>query len=107
MYITDVILMPIDEPNGLIVPGSRTWNVPLGVDTTGALTGAKEESIARFINPLNDAGRPQQYRGVPIYLEPGIRNRIYWLPFTTSPFVLGTYRMRVDLVPRWAGLRTD
>jgi hypothetical protein len=107
LYITDIILMPIDEPNGLITPYPQAWNVPVGIDSTGALTGAKDEVIARYINPLSDAGRPQEYRGVPITLVPQKRNRLYWLPFTTAPYNVGTYRMRVDIVPRWAGLRTD
>jgi hypothetical protein len=108
LWITDIILMPIDEPNGLIKPDVRTWNVPYGIDTTGTFTNGRDEMIARFINPLSDAGRPLPYRGVPITLMPKKENRIYWLPFVdTSPYVTGTYRIRVDIVPRWSGLRDE
>lgn len=112
--VWDVVLMPIDEACAVITPDTQTWGTSksIAIDNTGALFNpdANNLAFARIMGSSGitaDGGKSQQYRGVPILLQPNVKNRLYFLLTapSASDVVLHRYRMRVDIVPRSRGLR--
>lgn len=104
--ITDVFLMPLDEP--MLKIDNRTtggFDDDVFADTTGYFS--LTDVLAGAVGDL--AAKPVA-SGQSIYLVPGITNRLYFNAgiYGTSPLAshLGYY-VGVNLLPRWSGIRDE
>jgi len=119
LYVTDMFLMPIDE--GAIV-------TKFGVSALGALESLHSiyDNTGYFMhgqigdynsswsysipaNKLQERDSPE-LSGSPIYLTPGVDNRLIVLGYdysTNRSIADGahTYEVKVNIVPRWSGIR--
>lgn len=110
LYIADLILIPIDEgawlqQSGEAIGAGNSWIY----DNTGYyLHGRHGEYIED-----NFSVATTEHRGSEFYLTPGKRNRLIMYA-DLSPNLAGTeaesgidasFRFRVNIVPRWSGLR--
>lgn len=107
--IWDLILMPVDEPNQSIEKPTAVdfgTNSTLISDTTGYLSGGKikplaASSDASFTNSLTEV----PLIGDGITLVPNADNRLYFLTQYSTPQPTADMRVRVNIVPRWYGVR--
>lgn len=119
LYINDLILLPIDEgiinlvSTGQGITAPATPSGGLVYDNTGYMTHGRPDEYAVLASAASanyseyDRLQPQ---GQPIYLTPGIDNRLEFLAYTdstkrsniASPTAV---TLRLSIVPRWAGLR--
>lgn len=118
LYVTDLIMMPIDEGavdlNADVVPisGGSSGKAMI-YDNTGYFTHGSTEEIASIYTTTPTLTREQmlgQITGSPIYLSPKVDNRLVFLAYqkaTKDSHINdpSTMQVRVNIVPRWAGLR--
>lgn len=111
--IFDLVFMPIDEGSIEIVPtvGISSSDQRIIYDNTGYFSHGYTESVAEVRN-LNGANLDNQVvceqRGSNIELTPGVNNRLYFLmrhPTTNNSPPQATMQVRLNIVPRWSGLR--
>jgi hypothetical protein len=115
LRVYDVVLMPIDEPSGVITPTNAFVSSEAihFIDSTAFLhpydpLGSIAAIGAYHVTSAMDVPfRPMNWRGVPIVLTPNVDNRLCFLMYPppgdserSTP-----WRIRVDIVPRTAGLR--
>lgn len=117
LYVNDVIIMPMDE--GLInfvstgsVFGGATPSSGLLYDNTGYMTHGRPEEIAFMAqNPSPNFSDYDKgtLMGSPLYLTPGVDNRLEFLAYVDSNKRTAAYSaaqtVRLSIVPRWSGLR--
>jgi len=102
--VWDIVLMPIDEPNGIVTFDFATLQAgdPAFIDTTGYFNlRAQDVALSR----QSSQNAPRQLNGVGIQLEPGINNRIYFMADTNAPIPSVLHDARIDIVPRTYGIR--
>lgn len=103
--VWDLVLMPIDEPNGVIVINFASLGVNeyAFLDKTTYFSGGKIQDAAITVQ----SGTVYQRRmtGQAIKLIPGVNNRLYFLPDINSPAPTVPHEVKVSIVPRWLGLR--
>lgn len=120
LYMSDLILIPIDEGAIQIevaaaVGTGATVALNWAYDNTGYFThGTPDEFAALQQNVVANARGNNidiaVLSGSPIYLTPGILNRLYFLAYVNST-KRSIYNdpsamfVRVNIVPRWMGLR--
>lgn len=106
----DIVLMPIDEGMVYIKPevsGQTTMNM---FDNTGYMTHGKPEPYASTRDFVSgEQPYSTEVRG-DLTLTPGVNNRLYFLAYnsTTLDSNAGAgvgVPVRVNIVPRWSGLR--
>lgn len=113
LYVSDLMLVPIDECAGQIVitPGT-TSNLIL--DNTGYFMRGLDDPFAARIHYDNattfaSTNKHIEFQGQPITLMPGVDNRIHTFVFDGTnlslPSVTNVAAIYVDIVPRWSGLR--
>lgn len=103
--IWDIVLIPIDEPNGVVIldisalnSGEYTW-----LDATGYFMGGYPDDIA--MSRQSSVNFQRRFTGQAITLKPGVANRLYFLPDATTPAPTTTHEIQIDIVPRWTHLR--
>jgi hypothetical protein len=103
--IWDLVLMPIDEPNGVIVINFASLGVNdyAFLDKTGYFAGGHIEDTAVTRQTSTDYQR--RMTGEAISLIPGVTNRLYFLPDISSPAPTVPHEVQISLIPRWQGLR--
>lgn len=120
LYIGDLVLFPIDEGafviNSSIVVGTgasglRCWTY----DNTGCLShGALDDcAVIQSLQAGTDTATNIEYpefSGQSIYLTPNVNNRLYFLAYVNSTkrsFINdpSTMTVRVNIIPRWTGIR--
>lgn len=123
LYFCDLILIPIDEgaiqiKSAGVIGSSGVGRGPI-YDNTGYYTHGTPEEFAAIGTYTAVSGAPSNFfvdiaelSGGPLYLTPNVNNRLYFLCFVDSTkrsFIDDppTMSVRVDIVPRWVGLRTS
>ncbi len=118
LYVNDIIFVPIDEgairliSTGQAITAAAT-QAGVIYDNTGYMTHGKPDEYATLAqqNVTNYSEYDRlEIRGQPIYLTPGVDNRLAFFAYTdsslrstiTSPSVMS---LRLSIVPRWSGLR--
>lgn len=102
--VYDIVLMPIDEPNGIVTIdfAALSLNDPVFVDKTGYFNlRAQDVALTR----QSSQNAPRQLNGQGIELIPGVANRIYFMAESTATNPADLHEVRVDLVPRTYGIR--
>lgn len=109
----DLIFMPLDEGLAQVVPqgnslGGGASNIVL--DNTGYLSRGELTQIAvSYMSTVLSGGIGQEVRGSNIYLKPRINQRLYFMcdvgvsPVQSSP--TSDMTIRLNIVPRWSGIR--
>jgi hypothetical protein len=107
--LIDLVLMPIDEAylsltSETFLQGDFFVEYMIA-DTTGYLAGGPVENVPAKVF----TNQPQliEHAGAALYLRPGVRNRLYFMPVTAAPSPAQTYQIRVNVLPRWAGIRDE
>lgn len=116
LYINDVIFMPIDEgaikiAANIVVNTARVWNY----DNTGYYTHGKVDDFADILSvsgTSNFESDIPQWGGGGITLTPGVDNRLTFMAFVDSTkrsFITDPTHMtaRINIVPRWSGIRSE
>lgn len=100
LYISDLILIPIDEAaiaidNGQLVTG-------FGFDNTGYTLHGKPGECAQIGGVLSAA-----LSGTGITLKPKVINRLYFIETGNGGLaeIIPFIEVRINIVPRWSGLR--
>lgn len=127
--VLDVIMLPYDEAlaemrisfNTLVGPaGDRSMNA---IDNTGYSDhgrgdwNGKQYLYDPAAGTIIGGGVSSELRGTPITLLPGVDNRLYFLgsyvdpdgtfPDEVKSDIRDSYEVRVNIVPRWSGVRDD
>jgi hypothetical protein len=106
----DLILIPIDEPNAVVNSLSNAafaQNDFIFLDSTGYFGRAKEMEAAVNFNAASVITSYREFRGAGIELIPDTENRILLIPDYVSPAPTVRNNIRVDIVPRFTGARTE
>lgn len=122
LYMSDLIFIPIDEGaikvasalavgTGATVPfawlydnsGYFTHGTPADYGAIHAVTASSSATFEADTAELS---------GSPLYLTPGIDNRLYFLAYVEStkrsfPFDPSASSVRLNIIPRWQGYRTE
>lgn len=111
LYMCDLILMPIDEGVLRIVASSlvntvRAWNY----DNTGYYMHGGTEDIADILQSTPYEYDTPDWSSSGLILTPGILNRLMMLAYVDStkrslPADPTQFTVRVNIVPRWSGIR--
>lgn len=103
--IWDLVLMPVDEPNGLVVINfaALAVNDYASLDKTSYFSGGRIQDAAITLQVSTLYQR--RMTGQAISLIPGVTNRLYFLPDVITPSPTVPHEVQVSIVPRWAGLR--
>lgn len=108
----DVIFMPVDEGMAQIVTTDTVGTVAGAaiLDNTGYFTrGTIEQNANGYISNADSGGVGQEVRGQPIMLSPKVNQRLYFISDdNTSPVASAlnkSFTCRLNIVPRWAGIR--
>ena len=103
LKMTDLILMPADEPMNIVEGVSGDFR-RIFLDTTGYFS--RDEHSASY---GSNASGAKLTGSDPILLIPNVRNRLYFLnnyfPGGGGIGITETYRVGINIVPRWAGVR--
>lgn len=108
LRVTDVILLPIDESTSMIISYDGAMYSPrnndvIFLDTTGYFQG---EPVGMGYRPASTFYKLFEVRGQFLELVPGIDNRIYMmLDYMGVANVTIIQEIRLDIVPRWYGVR--
>jgi hypothetical protein len=111
VQLWDVLLIPIDEPNAFLncLNSSGTPIVngasPLFIDNSGYFTSGDISKPAGLYNTSGTEAAPLELYGDGISLVPGINNRLYIVPQFNGAFPTTPHSVRVNIVPRWYGVR--
>lgn len=109
LYVADLILVPIDEGVWLQQSGEAIGINSWFYDNTGYYLHGRHGGFSGDTYSI----APTEQRGSEFYLTPGQRNRLVMFA-DLSPNLAGTeaesgidaaFRFRVNIVPRWSGLR--
>lgn len=106
LYVSDVILLPIDEGGAAIIQGG-TDSLPSGrafaFDSTGYYTHGMTQDFSKRSFIANT-----ELRGNAPKLKPNVDNHIHFITFNHNPRYaqIGvTMTIRANIVPRWSGIR--
>lgn len=104
LYISDLILIPIDECAFTLQPADAAADQTLLVDNTGYMTHG---APGLFAGQIASTGKLSEYRGAEITLKPNVPNYLYFLNADNSlqSRATDTYSPVVNIVPRWMGIR--
>lgn len=118
LYVSDLIMLPIDEGAVDLFAGTAPISggnngSAMVYDNTGYFTHGVPEEIASIYTTTPTLTREQyigEISGSPIYLSPKVDNRLMFLAYqvaTKDSHINdpSTMQVRVNIVPRWAGLR--
>ena len=112
--ISDLILMPIDECMIQAALSSTQVGSIVTIDNTGFLSRSDFQPVcAAYTNQgdIKTGGVYQELRGGDITLLPNVDQRLYFLSDAYVSSVSGfsllneTFDVRLNIVPRWAGIR--
>lgn len=106
LYLSDIILIPIDEGSFSIVGGDSSTTQGGTYDETGYATHGTPDVFSVFnVNPL--LGYASKISGPGIQLTPNVENRLHFVLFddNTQSTLGDTATFVVDIVPRWVGMR--
>jgi hypothetical protein len=116
--LIDLVLMPIDEGLMSVVQNSIaiTTQMSLICDNTGYMTRGEGRQVAfSFLRNFSDAyittgGIANEARGQGITLKPNTAQRLYFinsffLSGGTRRGLMDNFTVRMNIVPRWAGIR--
>jgi hypothetical protein len=103
--IWDLVLMPVDEPNGVVIVNFATLGVNdyAMLDKTGYFSGGHVQDVAITVQTSTTYQR--RMTGQAIELIPGINNRLYFLPDISSAAPTVPHEVQISIVPKWANLR--
>lgn len=103
--IWDLVLMPVDEPNGVVIVNfaSLAVNDYAILDKTGYLAGGRVQDVA--VTVQSSVNYQRRMTGQAIDLIPGVTNRLYFLPDIASPAPTVPHEVQVSIVPKWQNLR--
>lgn len=103
--VWDVVLMPIDEPNGVVIINFASLGVNdyAFLDKTGYFTGGKIQDVAATVQ--SSVMYQRRMTGQAIELIPGVNNRLYILPDLNSAAPTVPHELQVSIVPKWALFR--
>lgn len=107
LYVSDFILIPVDEPTIELVSTSTSTGMAGAIDNTGYFLHGKAElyADAQGGSSANNATEP---RGQEIFLLPGVNQRLYFFTLfsdNTSDVINDNVSVGVNIIPRWSGLR--
>lgn len=107
LYVSDFILIPIDEPSIELVSTNTATSMDGAIDNTGYFMHGKPDLYADATggSAANNATEP---RGQEIFLLPGITQRLYFFTLfsdNTSDVINDAISVGVNIIPRWSGLR--
>lgn len=117
--LIDVVLMPIDEGLMSVIQnaGSTSTQMSLICDNTGYMTrGEGRQVVFSFLRNFADAyittgGISTESRGQGITLKPNTAQRLYFINSffvssgATRRGLMDNFTVRMNIVPRWAGIR--
>lgn len=113
LEVTDLILMPLDEGLCSIVDNGAQINASAVsvLDNTGYSTHGELQQVGYnyFVN--SDAGGvSQEVRGDNLYLKPRTDQRLYfiadsWNGASVFSRLTQTFGIRLNIIPRWSGIR--
>jgi len=117
--LLDVMLIPMDEGmvHMITTPITGTSKAGIILDNTGHLARGNVRQVGFSFNRssadayITTGGSAVEVRGQPITLKPGTRQRLYFLQnyyiSTAAPRegLRATYTVRMNIVPRWLGVR--
>lgn len=113
----DLVLVPVDEGINYVPQpaGTSSSNNPgrIIIDNSGYLAPNRTDSIANvFLTNEVSGGVASEVRGAPIYLHPGMDQRLYfvfsvYLNAASPAASIPAYNINVrgNIVPRWSGVR--
>lgn len=122
LYMSDLIFIPIDEGSIKIASSLAVGSgasVPFAwlYDNSGYFTHGTPSDYAAIhgITASSSAtfeADSAELSGGELYLTPGVDNRLYFLAYVAStnrsfPFDPSASSVRVNIVPRWQGYRTE
>jgi hypothetical protein len=107
LYVSDFILIPVDEPTVELVSSNTATGMRGAIDNTGYFMHGKPDlyADAQGGSAANNATEP---RGQEIVLLPGVDQRLYFFTLfsdNTSDVINDNISVGVNIVPRWSGLR--
>lgn len=115
VQLWDVLLIPIDEPNqfanGVVDLGSGLFgvviagNTPVILDSSGYFTSGDISRPVAIQNINGSEATPVDMYGSPLTLIPGVNNRLYIVPQFNGALPTVTNSIRVNIIPRWYGVR--
>lgn len=106
LHLADILMMPFDEGAIKI----EQFNAEYLIDQSGYLTHGRSEATYGYSTPGSGTFfGALPFSGQTIGLTPGVNNRIYAFAYdavsnTTDLYNYDT-RFRINIVPRWAGIR--
>lgn len=122
LYVSDLIFIPIDEGaikivGGFAVGTGATNLLAWVYDNSGYFTHGTPSDYAAIQNNTASSGATfeadsAEFSGSSLYLTPGVDNRLYFLAYVEStkrsfPFDPSASSVRVNIIPRWQGYRTE
>ena len=122
LYVCDVIFIPIDEGaikliGSAALTGSDTVQSSWTYDNTGYYTHGMPDPMAARTIHSNSSDTDlisdfMEFSGAPLYLTPKVNNRLIFLMYVDStkrsyPFDPPTPLVKVNLIPRWVGMRDE
>lgn len=101
LYVADVILIPMDECIGRLSTTVTASNNFI-MDNTGHLLHGKPGEIARAGTTFETI----EQKGDLLTLKPNVNNRVIFFGVGQGASVITpVYTVRLDIVPRWSGIR--
>jgi hypothetical protein len=113
--VLDLILIPKDEVCFIATNDSGLGNSDIISDTTGYLSRGRPQYACYLVDKdgataYDSAPYPTNTQGSPVTLLPQVNNRLYFVGmedpadnYRSRPDF--TYTVRVNIIPRWSGLR--
>lgn len=109
LYACDLFLLPIDETGDQLIGDSST-GVNVILDNTGYF-GHGDTRDLLIANAASTISESTQLYGSALKLTPHVNNRIHFLAYNNTPtaasLAQNTFDVRVNIVPRWSGIRSE
>jgi hypothetical protein len=109
-YIADLFMLPIDEPNALYGGGNNSSSLPNMIyDSTGYLGHGLPGDFVQNEDANLGAANDCEFAGQPITLLPGVDNQLLFHAFnhsTGADDIATTIEVRLNIIPRWRGVRS-
>lgn len=122
LYMSDLIFIPIDEgaikiESSIVVGTGATVLYAWMYDNSGYFTHGTPTDYAAIHSTtastsVTSEADTAELSGSSLYLTPGVDNRLYFLAYVDStkrsfPFDPSASSVRVNIIPRWQGYRTE
>lgn len=106
LYVADLFLLPIDESSAQLLEFDASGGDKGVLDNTGYMGHGDTRDIFT-VNGINDN---VELRGTTLLLDPSVDNRIHVLGYNSSGLSViqgADINIRVNIIPRWSGIRTE